>query len=120
MLPERLKSSARQTVFDFESLLGSYRTRALLRVPEIAKMLGRSRDFIIAEIEAGKLHGHGLPDRAREERSVPPRSVALWLAETAEYEGAEYEARLRDLFATWTPEQRRWAVQTLLEMGGSK
>lgn len=118
-MPTLAKTPAAQSVFDFESLLGGvYRSRALLRVPEIARLLGRSPDFIEREMDSGTLHAHSLPDRKRTERSAPPRSVALWLARTADYTGPEYEARVRELFATWTPEQRRWAVRLLGEMEG--
>lgn len=106
--------------FDFESLLGHYRTRVLLRTPEIARILGRSCGFVEGEMDRGALLAHSLPGRKRTERSATPQAVALWIASTADYGPEESAAAFRDLFSTMTPAQRKWAVQALIAMGGAK
>lgn len=118
--PSASTANGRQSVFDFESLLGSYRSRALLRTPEIARLIGRSPDFVEREMDAGTMLSHSLPGRKRTERSATPQAVALWLASTADYGPQESEAAFRDLFSTMTAEQRKWAVQKLIEAGGTK
>lgn len=115
-----MSSAVQQTAFDFESLLGTYRSRALIRVPEVARMIGRSCGFVEAEMDRGAILAHSLPGRKRTERSTPPRCLAVWIAKTADYPPEEYAASVRDLFSTWTPEQRRWAVKILIAMGDSK
>lgn len=109
-----------QTAFDFAALLGAFKHRALMRVPEIARVLGRSPAFVEGEMDAGMILAHSLPGRKRTERSATPLSVALWLAATADYDGEAMQARLREVFAMLSPELRRWAVQELMQPGGSK
>ncbi|MDR3405141.1 MAG: hypothetical protein P4L99_21785 [Chthoniobacter sp.] len=103
-----------QKVFDFESLLGSYRGKTLLTVPEACAILRRKRDFVIGLIDSSTLHGHTAGEKKLKDRkTLTTRSVALHLVESALYEGGDYEARVRDLFATWTTAQRRWAIEEL-------
>lgn len=109
-------AASTQTAFDFESLLGTYATRTLLNVPEVCRILHRKNDYVDGLIDEGKLHGHSAGARSKDRKTVTTRSVALFLAETALYEAADYEARVRDLFSTWTPAQRAWAMQTLAAM----
>lgn len=109
-----------QVLFDFDSLLGSYRNRGLLNVPEVMAVLRRRKDFVYELIEEGKLDAHSVDERERFHRVVTARSVALHLAETALYQGGAYQARVRDLFATWTPEHRRWAIEELIRAGEAK
>jgi hypothetical protein len=113
-------ASLDQGVFHFDSLLGSYRSRTLLNVKEVAAILNRSMDFVELEIAEGKLHAHGVNGRQVERKQVTTASVALYLAETARYEGADYEARLRDLLTALTPAQRRWALELLIQLGASR
>lgn len=109
-----------QGTFSFDSLLGSYRGRTLLHVKEVAAIIHRSVDFVEAMIIEGKLHAHGVEGREKQRKRVTTASVALYLAETADYDGADYEARVKDLFSTWTPKQRRWAMEQLIQLGANR
>lgn len=109
-----------QGVFSFDSLIGNYRSRTLLHIKEVAAILVRTRTFVEALIAEGKLHAHGVADREVQRKRVTTASVALYLTETADYEDGDYEERVRDLFSTWTPAQRRWALELLIQLGASR
>lgn len=107
----------------FHSLLGPYLSshRKLLTIPETIEVLHRGRTFVIELISSGDLDAHSVgPEREKDRKLITLASVARYLAITALYEERDAYARLRDLFATFSPAQRRWAIDELTALDRPK
>jgi hypothetical protein len=77
----------------FGSLLGKYRNELWIKAPECARLLKLSTSTIYVLCEEQKLHAHTIPGREREGVNITVRSVALYLAESAQYEAEALIAR---------------------------
>jgi hypothetical protein len=118
-LPPPVPAAAAETLPPFESVLGPYveYQRKFFSVSELALLLHRGRDFVEGLIECGELDAHSAgPGRKIDRKRITLASVARYLAASALYEERDSEARTRDLFAAWTPAQRRWAIGELTRL----
>jgi len=80
--------------------------KSLYSVPETAKAIGRKDDFVRELIDDGRLEAHA--DSAfgsLKSNRVTRRSIAVYLARTAQYDPAQFIDQFRELFRTLTPEQ---------------
>jgi hypothetical protein len=91
-----------QRNFDF---LLPYR-KPLYTVPDTVKAIGREQDYVRELIDLGRLEAH--QDSAfgtRKSNLVTRRSIAVYLARTAQYDPAHFVDSFKELLATLTPAQ---------------
>lgn len=97
----RAVAQIEQGFFDF---LVPYKN-PLLRPDQCAKSLNRGVNFIYDLLAEGKLEAHGVPGREKERYQITKRSLLLYLAESANYDPADFETRAEALVDTLTADQ---------------
>ncbi len=104
----------------FDFLLGEGRGN-LMSVPEAAKALGRSSDFIVELCESAQLESFAPRDRSKARRQITRRSLAAYLATTADECAEETVIRITaKLLSTLPPAARQFCLEEANRMRAAR